>query len=120
MLRSAICFLCMLLIVGIAAIAQTSAQTVAGVVSDASGDVMAKADITLIASAANHQEVVKLTTHTDESGHYSFSNIPAVGVAGIVLDVTKDGKKPQSHTFTIKAHRDGVSVIDITVSESRQ
>jgi hypothetical protein len=119
MLRLAVCFLFVVSMAGLTAIAQTSTQTVAGVVSDASGDVMAKADITLIASAANHEEIAKLNTRTDKSGHYSFSNIPAVGVAGIVLDVTNDGKKPQSQTFTIKSHRDGVSVIDITVRESR-
>ena len=120
MLRSTICFLSLALMAGLSAIAQTNTQTVAGVVSDASGNVMAKADITLIASDANHQEATRLNTRTDESGHYSFSNVPTIGVTGIVLNVTKDGKTPQSQTFTIKSHRDGVSVIDITVHESRQ
>ncbi len=120
MLRSAICFLFIVLIAGLNGFAQAGTHTVAGVVSDASGDGIAKADITLIASDANHKEAAKLTARTDESGHYSFSNVPTVGVSGIVLEVTKDGKKPQSQTFTVKSHRDGVSVIDITVSESRQ
>ena len=120
MLRSTVCFFSVLLMAGLSAIAQTGTQTVAGVVSDASGDVIAKADITLIARDANQQETAKLNTRTDDSGHYSFSNVPTVGVAGIVLDVSKDGKKPQSQTFTVKSHRDGISVIDITVREFRQ
>jgi hypothetical protein len=106
-----------LLIMGVTAFAQTGTQTVAGVVSDAYGDVVAKADITLVATDANNQTVAKLTTRTDESGHYSFSNVPT---AGIVLRVTKDGRKPQSETFTIKSHREEILVIDITVRESRQ
>jgi hypothetical protein len=119
MLKLPMGFVSVVLLAGLSAIAQTGTQTVAGVVSDASGDVIAKADITLIATDANHQEASKMNTSTDESGHYSFSNVPTAGISGIVLKVTKDGKKPQSQTFTLRSHRDGVSVIDITVRESQ-
>jgi hypothetical protein len=114
--KSAVVLLFVPFIIGVIAFAQTGTQTVAGVVSDASGDMVAKADITLTAKNAKQQELAKLTTRTDDSGHYSFSNVPT---AGIVLQVTKDGRKPQSQTFTLKSHRDGISVIDITVRESR-
>jgi hypothetical protein len=119
MLKLPMGFLSVVLLAGLSAIAQTGTQTVAGVVSDASGDVIAKANITLIATDANHQEASKMNTSTDGSGHYSFSNVPTSGISGIVLEVTKDGKKPQSQTFTLRSHRDGVSVIDITVRESQ-
>ena len=99
---------------GIVTFSDTSPTTVAGVVSDGSGYVMVKADITLIA-CNDEGEAARLTTRADESGHYNFSAVPTEGIRGIVLEVTKDGKKPSSQKFTLKPHRDGVLVIDITV-----
>ena len=120
MLRPSVCFLFALVISGLTAFAQTSPKTVAGVVSDASGSVIANANITLIARDANQHEAERRNTRTDESGHYMFSNVPTDWIKGIALDVTPDGKRPQSQTFTLKSNRDGVSVIDITVRESRE
>jgi hypothetical protein len=117
MLRPSVCFLFGLLISGLTALAQTSPKTVAGVVSDASGSVIANADITLVAQDANEQEAARLNTRTDESGHYKLSSVPTDGIRGIRLEVAKDGKRPQSQTFTVKSNRDGVAVIDITVRE---
>jgi hypothetical protein len=115
MLRTAACFRSVVLIAGLSAFAQTSTQTVVSVVSDASGMLLHTQTSPLIATGTNHQEAAKMNTSTDESGHYSFSNVPAGRLSGITLEVTKDRKQFQSQTFTIKSHREGLSGIDITV-----
>src|SRR5437763_3644279 len=52
--------------------AQTPLGTVTGLATDASGAAMAKVSVTL----SNQQTGVKRTTGTNESGAYSFPNLP--------------------------------------------
>jgi hypothetical protein len=92
--------------------AEKKPRIIGGVVSDASGPVVANADLTLTAYDTNNQERSTLQTRTDETGHYSFSSVDADRLA---LTVRKYGKIPDRTTFTTKTDTVDVLVIDITM-----
>jgi len=99
-------------IVAVVALAEVRAKTLGGIVSDASGTVVENAEVTLRMYDPSHQETSKMSTRTDETGHYVFRNVEA---SGISLSVTNSDITPKKQTFTTKRNTGDVLVIDIAI-----